>query len=119
MTRLDDKIEGIYTDVLKRNPGETEFHQAVQEVLESLGPVVAKHPEYLERKIIERICEPERQIISGCPGRMTRARFISTVGSGLNSTAHWVLTKVASVSIPPYTWGSSNFWALSRYSKTP
>jgi len=66
MTRLDDKIEGIYTDVLKRNPGETEFHQAVLEVLESLGPVVAKHPEYLERKIIERICEPERQIISGC-----------------------------------------------------
>ena len=67
MAKLDEKIEGIYQDVLKRNPGETEFHQAVLEVLESLGPVVVKHPEYLERKIIERICEPERQIIFRVP----------------------------------------------------
>ena len=66
-TQLDEKLEPIYQDVLKRNPGETEFHQAVLEVLESLGPVVVKHPEYLERKIIERICEPERQIIFRVP----------------------------------------------------
>jgi len=67
MAKLDEKIESIYNDVLKRNPGEIEFHQAVLEVLESLGPVVVKHPEYLERKIIERICEPERQIIFRVP----------------------------------------------------
>ena len=66
-TQLDEKLEPIYQDVLKRNPGETEFHQAVMEVLESLGPVVVKHPEYMERKIIERICEPERQIIFRVP----------------------------------------------------
>ena len=42
--KLDEKLEPIYQDVLKRNPGETEFHQAVLEVLESLGPVVVKHP---------------------------------------------------------------------------
>ena len=48
-------------------PGEAEFHQAVREVLESLGPVLAKHPEFIERKIIERICEPERQIIFRVP----------------------------------------------------
>src|SRR5512135_2994760 len=65
--KIDDKLQGIYQDVLKRNPGEVEFHQAVAEVLESLGPVVTKHPEYLERKIIERICEPERQIIFRVP----------------------------------------------------
>ena len=67
MSKLDEKIDGIYQDVLKRNPGETEFHQAVLEVLECLGPVVTKHPQYLERKIIERICEPERQIIFRVP----------------------------------------------------
>ena len=67
MPKVDEKIEGMYQEVLKRNPGETEFHQAVLEVLECLGPVVVKHPEYLERKIIERICEPERQIIFRVP----------------------------------------------------
>ena len=40
---LDEKVAPIYQEVLARNPGETEFHQAVQEVLESLGPVVVKH----------------------------------------------------------------------------
>jgi glutamate dehydrogenase (NADP+) len=64
---MDEKIEGIYQEVLKRNPGETEFHQAVQEVLECLGPVLVKHPEFADRKIIQRICEPERQIIFRVP----------------------------------------------------
>jgi len=40
MPKIDEKIEGMYQEVLKRNPGETEFHQAVLEVLECLGPVV-------------------------------------------------------------------------------
>jgi glutamate dehydrogenase (NADP+) len=64
---MDEKIEPIYQEVLNRNPGEVEFHQAVREVLESLGPVLVKHPEYMERKIIQRICEPERQIIFRVP----------------------------------------------------
>jgi glutamate dehydrogenase (NADP+) len=66
-TQLDEKVEVIYQDVLRRNPGEVEFHQAVREVLECLGPVLVKHPEFTERKIIERICEPERQIIFRVP----------------------------------------------------
>ena len=66
-TPLDEKIEPIYQEVLARNPGEIEFHQAVREVLESLGPVLVKHPEFAEHKIIERICEPERQIIFRVP----------------------------------------------------
>jgi glutamate dehydrogenase (NADP+) len=65
--KLDDKLESIFQGVLKRNPGEVEFHQAVREVLESLGPVLVKHKEYADRKIIERICEPERQIIFRVP----------------------------------------------------
>jgi glutamate dehydrogenase (NADP+) len=44
-----------------------EFHQAVHEVLSTLGPVVAKHPEYADAKLLERICEPERQIIFRVP----------------------------------------------------
>jgi glutamate dehydrogenase (NADP+) len=64
---LHAKIEVIYQDVLKRNTGEPEFHQAVREVLESLGPVITKYPEFTDRKIIERICEPERQIIFRVP----------------------------------------------------
>ncbi|MGE4268305.1 MAG: NADP-specific glutamate dehydrogenase [Deferribacterales bacterium] len=61
------KIEKIYQQVVDRNPGETEFHQAVCEVLDSLGPVIQKYPKYLDHKIIERICEPERQIIFRVP----------------------------------------------------
>lgn len=64
---LDEKIVPIFQEVLSRNPGEVEFHQAVREVLESLGPVLVKNPEFAEHKIIERICEPERQIIFRVP----------------------------------------------------
>ena len=64
---MDEKLEPIFAEVQRRNPGEVEFHQAVREVLTSLGPVLAKHPEFAERKIIERICEPERQIIFRVP----------------------------------------------------
>ncbi|OGQ58551.1 MAG: glutamate dehydrogenase [Deltaproteobacteria bacterium RIFCSPLOWO2_02_FULL_50_16] len=65
--KVREKIDTIYKEVLSRNPGETEFHQAVREVLDCLGPVLTKNPEFLERKIIRRICEPERQIIFRVP----------------------------------------------------
>ena len=65
--QIDDKLIGIYDEVFRRNAGEAEFHQAVREVLESLGRVVAKRPDYLENALIERICEPERQIIFRVP----------------------------------------------------
>jgi glutamate dehydrogenase (NADP+) len=65
--QLDEKIKPIYQEVLNRNPGENEFHQAVLEVLESLGPVLVKHPEFADHRIIERICEPERQVIFRVP----------------------------------------------------
>jgi len=64
---LDEKLEPIFADVLRRNPGEDEFHQAVREVLDSLGAVIAKNPDYAEAALIERICEPERQIIFRVP----------------------------------------------------
>jgi glutamate dehydrogenase (NADP+) len=64
---IDERLEAIYAEVVARNLGEAEFHQAVREVFESLGPVLAKHPELAEHKVIERICEPERQIIFRVP----------------------------------------------------
>ncbi len=67
MPELDEKLHDIYAEVLGRNPGEIEFHQAVREVLSSLGPVVAKHPEYADAAVIRRLCEPERQIIFRVP----------------------------------------------------
>ncbi len=67
MSPLHPHLEPVFDLVLRRNPGEDEFHQAVREVFDSLGPVVAKHPEYAEASVIERICEPERQIIFRVP----------------------------------------------------
>lgn len=72
---MAEKIEAIYQKVKARNPGEDEFHQAVREVLESLGPVLVKHPEFAEQKIIERICEPERQIIFRVPWQDDRGEI--------------------------------------------
>jgi len=63
----NDLIQAVYEQVLSRNPGEVEFHQAVKEALDSLGPVLEKHPEYVEAKILERIVEPERQIMFRVP----------------------------------------------------
>lgn len=64
---LHPQLAHVYETVLHRNGGESEFHQAVLEVLESLSPVVDKRPEYVQESIIERICEPERQIIFRVP----------------------------------------------------
>ena len=67
MTNDDARLHSIYDLVVHRNPGEHEFHQAVREVLESLGPVLDRHPDYADARVIERICEPERQIIFRVP----------------------------------------------------
>ena len=67
MAALDAHLAQIFDEARRRNPGEGEFHQAVHEVLESLGPVVAKHPEYADAEVIRRLCEPERQIIFRVP----------------------------------------------------
>ena len=62
-----DYIEDVMARVKAKNPAEPEFHQAVQEVLESLRLALAKHPEFRETKILERITEPERVIIFRVP----------------------------------------------------
>lgn len=67
MNGLHEGLQDTFEEVARRNPGETEFHQAVYEVLQSLGPVVAKHPEYADSAVIRRLCEPERQILFRVP----------------------------------------------------
>lgn len=62
-TSLDATLEAV----LRRNPGEGEFHQAVREVFESLELLHARRPEYAEAAVLERIAEPERQIIFRVP----------------------------------------------------
>src|SRR5712692_1331326 len=60
-------IEEVMTQVKSKNPAEPEFHQAVQEVLESLRLVLQKHAEYRSAMILERIVEPERVIMFRVP----------------------------------------------------
>jgi glutamate dehydrogenase (NADP+) len=60
-------LQSVKETVLLRNPGETEFHQAVNEVFETLEPVSRKHPQFAEAAILQRLCEPERQIIFRVP----------------------------------------------------
>ena len=67
MDQIDDRLETITKTVLKRNAGEPEFHQAVLEVMHSLGHVIAKRPDFLDDNLIGRLCEPERQIIFRVP----------------------------------------------------
>src|ERR1700747_1426145 len=67
-TRISgDYIEQVMAQVKAKNPAEPEFHQAVQEVFDSLRLVLQKHPEYRSSKILERITEPERVIMFRVP----------------------------------------------------
>ncbi|RMF58758.1 MAG: NADP-specific glutamate dehydrogenase [Calditrichaeota bacterium] len=60
-------MEELMAQVKAKNPAEPEFHQAVQEVVESLVLVLEKHPEYRHAKILERMIEPERVIMFRVP----------------------------------------------------
>ena len=69
MALMKDYVSGLMAEVKAKNPAEPEFHQAVQEVVESLAIVLEKHPEYRQHKIVERIIEPERVIMFRVPWR--------------------------------------------------
>lgn len=65
--QTSQKVEAVYEQVVARNHAEPEFHQAVREVLDSLTPVIAKHPHYADAALLERLVEPERQILFRVP----------------------------------------------------
>jgi len=64
---MNEYVSKLMANVKAKNPAEPEFHQAVQEVAESLSPVLDRHPEYRKAKILERILEPERVIMFRVP----------------------------------------------------
>ncbi|UCD55003.1 MAG: NADP-specific glutamate dehydrogenase [Candidatus Omnitrophota bacterium] len=64
---MSKRIESFMKKIIEKNPGETEFHQAVREVIESIMPFLEKNPKYLEAKIPEKIVEPERVIMFRVP----------------------------------------------------
>ncbi|KON85974.1 glutamate dehydrogenase [Sporosarcina globispora] len=98
LTELKDKetieaknyINKVFETVKQRNPNESEFHQVVKEMFDSLVPVFAKHPVYMEQSILERIVEPERVITFRVPwvddqgkvhvNRGFRVQFNSAIG---------------------------------------
>ncbi len=83
-------LKPVMDSVLARNPNQPEFHQAVQEVLETLEPVMEKHPEWLKAGILDRLVEPERQLMFRVPwvddegnvqvNRGFRVQFNSAIG---------------------------------------
>ena len=84
-------VDEVMESVLRRNPGESEFHQAVKEIFDSIAPVIAKHEaDYRENKILETIVEPERSVSFRVPwvddhgkvhvNRGYRTQFSSTLG---------------------------------------
>ncbi|WP_256757995.1 NADP-specific glutamate dehydrogenase [Cohnella sp. WQ 127256] len=89
-TAAKQYVQTVYEAVIKRNPHESEFHQAVKEILDSLTPVFAKHPKYMEHGILERLVEPERVVYFRVPwvddkgktqvNRGFRVQFNSAIG---------------------------------------
>ncbi|WP_159884616.1 NADP-specific glutamate dehydrogenase [Paenibacillus puerhi] len=85
-----DYVHQVYEAVIQRNPHESEFHQAVKEIFDSLVPVFAKYPTYIKHGILERISEPERLITFRVPwvddrgqvqvNRGFRVQFNSSLG---------------------------------------
>ena len=83
-------VNRVIEDVKNRNKGDEEFHQAVEEVLHSLEPVLVKKPEYIKERVLDRLVEPERQIIFRVPwvddegnvqvNRGFRVQFNSSIG---------------------------------------
>lgn len=64
---VQNYVDGFMAELIARNPGEKEFHQAVKEVLESVAPYIVEHPYLMDQKILERIAEPERVIMFRVP----------------------------------------------------
>src|SRR5687768_8359810 len=64
---MNDHVAALMADVKAKNPAEPEFHQAVQEVAESLALVLERHPEYRNARILERLIEPERVLMFRVP----------------------------------------------------
>lgn len=113
-------VDEVYARVVRENPSQPEFHQAVREVLDSLRAVIECNEEkYRREALLERLTMPERQILFRVPwvddqgqvqvNNAFRVQFSSAIGP----------YKAACACIRASIWASSNSSALSRPSKTP
>ena len=90
INNVKEIVEKVIADVKVKNPGQEEFHQTIEEVLTSLIPVLEKNPAYVDAKILDRLVEPERQIMFRVPwiddkgeiqiNRGFRVQFNSAIG---------------------------------------
>ena len=90
INNVKEIVEKVIADVKVKNPGQEEFHQTVEEVFTSLIPVLEKNPAYVDEKILDRLVEPERQIMFRVPwiddkgeiqiNRGFRVQFNSAIG---------------------------------------
>ena len=87
---MTNGVEQFIEIAKKRNPGEPEFIQTVEEVMESIAPVLEKYPQYISSGVVERLIEPERQVVFRVPwvddqgkpqvNRGFRVQFNSAIG---------------------------------------
>ena len=115
---MDQHLATIRDEVFRRNPGEGEFHQAVTEVFESLGPVSRSTPSSSKAPSSSGSASRNGRSSSASRGRTTPAASRSTAASGWSSTPRWAPTRVACASTPRSTWASSSSSASSRSSRT-
>lgn len=80
MSKFQSDIDAFMQKVKAKNPGESEFHQAVQEVAESVIPFMEDHQQYKNAKILERIAEPERVVMFRVPWMNDKGEFIVNRG---------------------------------------
>ena len=111
-------IERVLEIAKKRDAGEPEFIQTVEEVLNTLAPAIEKHPEYEKAGLLERLIEPERSISFRVTWLMMLVKSKSTVVTEFSSMALLALIRAVCafglMSIPAL----SNFWPLNKLLKT-
>ena len=94
---FDLKVNEFMARVITKNPGESEFHQAVQEVVESLFPFIEENPKYQHAKILERMVEPERALMFRVPWLDDNGQIqINSFLERDESNCHNVIAKKAS-----------------------
>ena len=111
-------VSEVLSMVRTRNPAEPEFIQAAEEVLQTLEPVLERFPEYEEAGLLERLVEPERQIMFRVTWEDDQGEVHVNRGFRAVQQRHWPLQGGLrfhrSVNL-----GSSSSWRSSRFSRTP
>ena len=77
---VEEYVNSFMEEIVSRNPGEAEFHQAVREVVESVAPYIVKHPHLMKMKVLERIAEPEKIIMFRVPWMNDKGEVVINKG---------------------------------------